>query len=227
MIGGGVFDGLNVVVNGDGNGASGAGEIAANHKDDAKFTDRVGKSEDNGSDYSGKRKRKNNSSERAPFVCTEDAGSGEKFWVETFERGDEGLDAKRKTVENAGNDEASESEGERVTEESEPEFAERTARAHGDEEIEAEDGRRKNERKSDDGFDQEFGAKFGEDEPVGERRGEAEKNHGDEKSEAKREKEFSHRFNRVSRVPRGQQKLVVWQSRSLPGFLFLRGWQQS
>jgi len=42
----------------------------------------------------------------------------------------------------------------RVTEEGEPEFAERSARAHGDEEIETEDAwERRRREKSDDGFD--------------------------------------------------------------------------
>jgi len=153
LIGGGVFDGLDVIVNGDGDGASGAGKISANHEDDAKFAESVCEGENDGGDYSRSRKRKNDLAKRAPRVCAEDARGGEEFWVEAFEGGDEWLHAEWKAVENAGDDEAGKREGERVTEEGVPEFAEWTARAHGDEEIKAKNGWREDERKSDDGFD--------------------------------------------------------------------------
>jgi len=104
----------------------------------------------------------------------EDARGGEEFWVEAFEEGDEWLYAERKAVEDAGDDEAAEGESERVAEEGEPEFAERSARAHGDEEIETEDGgrRREEERRR---LRLEILAEFGKGEPVGERRRENEK----------------------------------------------------
>jgi len=161
LIRGGVFDGLDMIVNGNGDGARGAGKISANHEDDAKFAERVGKRKDDSGDYAGERKRKNDLAERAHRIGTEDVGGGEKFWIEALEGCDEWLDAERKTVEHAGDDEAGESEGERVAEKCEPESAERTARSHGDEKIKAEDGWRKNERESYDGFDEEFRGKFG------------------------------------------------------------------
>jgi len=103
----------------------------------------VSEGENDGGDYAGERKRKNDLAKRAPRVCAEDARGGEEFWVEAFEEGDEWLYAERKAVEDAGDDEAAEGESERVAEEGEPEFAERSARAHGDEEIETEDGGRR------------------------------------------------------------------------------------
>ena len=54
MIGGGVLDGLNVIVDGNGDGARGAGKIATDHEDNAEFAESVGECEDRGSDYSGK-----------------------------------------------------------------------------------------------------------------------------------------------------------------------------
>src|SRR5262245_41501177 len=42
LIGGGVLDGLHVIVNGNGDSARGAGEIATDHEDDAKFAESVG-----------------------------------------------------------------------------------------------------------------------------------------------------------------------------------------
>jgi len=79
-----------------------------------------------------------------------------------------------------------------MAEESEPEFAERTAWAHGDEEIETENGWWKNERESDDGFDEEFRANFGEGQPVSEWRRQNEKNCGDEEGKTEGEEEFGH-----------------------------------
>jgi len=207
LIRGGVFDGLDMIVNGNGDGARGAGKISANHEDDAEFAEGVSESENDGGDYAGERKRKNDLAERTPWISTEDARGGEEFWIEAFKRGDERLDAERKAVENAGDDEAGESESERVTEESEPEFAERAARAHGDEEIEAEDGGRKDERESDDGFDKKLCSKLGEGEPVGERSGENEKNRGDEEGQAKGEEEFGHGV--------GRELILEWNGRGI------------
>ena len=148
-----------MVVYGDGDGASGSGEIAADHKNDAELAERVGESENQRSEDAGKGKRKHDSPECAPRVRAEDARRGEEFWIEALKGGDQRLNAERKAIENAGDDEAGESESERMAEEREPEFAERASRAHGNEEIKTEDGRRQNERKSDDGLDEEFGAK--------------------------------------------------------------------
>ena len=83
-----------------------------------------------------------------------------------------------------------------MTEESEPEFAERSTRAHGDEEIKTEDGGREDEWKSDNGFDEKFCAEFGKGEPVGKGRRKNEKNCGDEESEAEGEEEFGHGVGR-------------------------------
>src|SRR5256885_8460857 len=144
LVGGGVFDGLHVVVNGDGDGASGTGKISADHEDDAKFAESVREGENDRGNYAGERKRKNDLAKRAPRVCAEDAGGGEEFGIEAFERGDDRLHAEWKAVENAGDDEAGERESERVAEEGEPKFSKKAARTHGDEEIKAEDGGRKN-----------------------------------------------------------------------------------
>ena len=95
LVGGSVFDGLDVVVDGDGDGASGAGKISANHEDDAEFAESVGEGENDRGDYSGSRKRKNDLAKCAPRVCAEDAGGGEEFWVEAFESGDEWLNTER------------------------------------------------------------------------------------------------------------------------------------
>ena len=74
-----------MIIDGDGNGTGGAGKIAADHEDDAKFSEGVSESENDGGDYTGKRERKNDGAESAEFVCAEDARSVEKFWIESFE----------------------------------------------------------------------------------------------------------------------------------------------
>ena len=130
----------------------------------------MGEGQNGGGDYAGERKRKNNAEKSSLLVSAEDARSSEKFRVNLFKRGDEWLDAEGQAVENAGDDEAGEGESERVAEEGEPKSAERTSRAHGDEEIKTKNGWREDERKSDNGFDEKFCAEFGKGEPVGERR---------------------------------------------------------
>src|SRR5882724_2754236 len=222
LIGGCVFDGLHVVVDGDGDGARGAGKISADHEDDAKFTEGVGESENNGGDDSRSRKRKNDLAKRAPRVCAEDAGGGEEFRIEAFERDDEWLNAEWKAVENAGDDEAGERESERVAEEGEPKLAERAVRAHGDKEIETKNGWREDERKSDNGFDEKFCAKFGEGEPVGERRRENKKNRCDEEGEAEGEEEFGHGVGRGFIWEWDGRGIRVWRSRIFRGWLVPR-----
>src|SRR5258708_5508688 len=69
LIGSGVFDGLDVVVNEDGDGASGARKISANHEDDAKFAESVSEGQNDCGNYSRSRKRKNDLAKRAPRVC--------------------------------------------------------------------------------------------------------------------------------------------------------------
>ena len=182
-----------MVVDGDGNGAGGPGKISADHKDHAKFAQSVSESENDGRDYTGERKRKSDTTKSAPGTCAENARGGEKFGIETLERGDERLDTERKTVKNACEDKAGKGESECVTEKKEPELAKRAARAHGDEEIKTENGGRQYERKSDNGFDDKFGAEFGKGEPMGYGRGDDEQDRCDKKSEAEGEQEFLHR----------------------------------
>lgn len=187
-----------MVVNGDGNGASGSGKVAPNHENHAEFAEGVSESEDDGCDYAGKRERKDDAAKGAKLVGAENARGLEEFWIEAFEGGDERLNTEWKTVEHAGDYEAGEGESQGVAEEAEPKFTEGAAWTHGDEEIEAKDGWRKHKWKGNDGFDQEFGSEFGEGEPVSERRGENEKNCGDEKSEPEGEEEFGHERERDS-----------------------------
>lgn len=218
MIGSGVLDGLNVIVDGDRDGAGGAGKISADHEHDAEFAESVSEGEDGGGNYTGERKRKNDLAKGAQGIGAEGARSGEEFWVEAFERGDEWLRTERKAVEDAGDDEAGESERKRVAEESEPEFAERAARTQGDEEIETEDGGGKNEWKSDDGLNQKFRSPFGEGQPVGERRRQNEKNCCDEEGQAEGEEEFGHGVWRAFISEWDGRGIQVWQNR------IFRGW---
>lgn len=197
-----------MVVDGYGYCASDTGEIATDHEYDTKFTEGVGESKNKRGEYTGKGKWENDPPEGAPGVCAENVGGGDEFWIEAFERGDERLNAKRKAVENAGDDEAHERECERLAEESEPEFAKQAAGAHGDEEIKAEDSRRKNKRKSDDGLDEEFGTEFRESEPVGDGQGDNEKNRRDEEGKAEREKKFGHEFRKF---------ILEWTDREIRG----------
>ena len=132
------------------------------------------------------------------------------------------MHAERKAVENAGDDEAGKRESERVAEKGEPEFSNRAARAHGDEEIKTKNGGGKNERKCDDGFDEKFCAKFGKGEPVGERRRENKKNRGDEEGEAEGEEEFGHGVGRGFIWEWDGRGIRVWRSRIFRGWLVPR-----
>ena len=79
-----------------------------------------------------------------------------------------------------------------MAEEELPEFAERAARPHGEENVKAENRRRQNERERDESFQEKFATPVREGEPARERQTEDEKNCGDAESQAEREQEGFH-----------------------------------
>jgi len=72
-IGGGPGEILDLIVDRDGESASGAGDVAPDHEDDSEFTDGVGKAKCGRGDEGVGRKGEQNSCKRAPAPGAEQA----------------------------------------------------------------------------------------------------------------------------------------------------------
>lgn len=80
-MGAGVIEGLDTVVDVDGDGAGDAGEIAANHENYAEFAEGVSEAEDNGGEQAGKRERQDYAEKSACGTGTENDGGVEEAAV--------------------------------------------------------------------------------------------------------------------------------------------------
>lgn len=189
MVRSGVVEGLDVVVNGDGNSTGGARDVAADHEHDAKFAEGMREGEGEAGDQARDGERQNYAVKGSPARCAERGGGGEEFAVDGGEGCSEGLHSEGKTVNDGTNDEAFEGERESVLGEILPPAPEWALRAKSDEQVETEDGGRKYERKRDDGLDQELPAAAGEGDPVRQRESEGEQGDGDDERQAQRQDE--------------------------------------
>src|SRR5437660_734120 len=186
---GGVVERLYAVVDVDGDRAGDAREIATDHEDDAEFAECVRKAEDQRGKNAGPGKRQDDASEGARAIRAEDSGGVEQAAIERFKGSDERLHGERKTIEHGGEHEPSEGKSERMAEERLPQFSKRSSRPHGYQRIETENGGRKHERKSDNGFDEEFPAPSAEGEAVSQRKREHLKKNGYSGGETQGEKQ--------------------------------------
>src|ERR1700691_4590432 len=73
-IGGGVGEVLDLVVDGNGEGAGGAGDVAADHEDDTEFTDRVREAESRGGDDGVRGERQEKRGKRGEGTGPEEGG---------------------------------------------------------------------------------------------------------------------------------------------------------
>ena len=151
-VGGGVVELLHLVEDGDGERASDAGDVAAEHEDDAELADGVGEGEDGGGEEAGAREREDDAAEDGERRGAESGGDVGEVVVDVREGEDERLHGEGKAVDDGADDESAEGEGERVADEVNERAAGGSGGAEPDEEIEAEDGGRKDERESDGGL---------------------------------------------------------------------------
>jgi hypothetical protein len=166
-VGGGVREVLDLIVEGDGEGAGGARDVSADHEDDAEFTDGVGKAEGRGGDEGVGGEWEQDAGEDAERAGSEELGLFDEGWLDGAKSCGEGLDGEGETVEDGADDEAGEGEGDGVAEEAGGVASKAGCGAEEDEEVEAEDGGRKQEREGGRGFDEGTPARAGGDDPPG------------------------------------------------------------
>ena len=186
---GGVVEVLHLVVEGDGEGAGGAGDVSAEHEDDAEFADGVGEGEDRRGDERGLRERESDSAEDAERRGAEGGGDFKQGGIDGAEAGDERLHGEGKRIENGADDEPGEGEGERMSEDADDEAAWSGERAERDEKIEAEDGGRQDKRERDDGLGERAERAVAGCDPPGDGQGDGEQQRGGSEREAQREPE--------------------------------------
>ena len=160
MVGGGVVAFFDEVEEGDGEGAGVAGDVAAEHEDDAELADGVGKGEEGGGEQGALAERESEGAEDAPRAGAQAGGGFGVAPVDAGEAGDERLDGEGQAVDEGSGDEAGEAKGEGVAEEAREKAAGCGERAEADEEVEAEDGGWEDEREGDQSLDQGAGQAF-------------------------------------------------------------------
>jgi hypothetical protein len=148
----GVLEFLDLIVDGNGECAGDAGNVATDHEDNPEFADGVGEGKDGGSDERHARKGESDASEEGPWRGAEDLGYFDGGAIHGGKGDDERLDGEGQAVNHRADEEAPEGEGEGVAGEGDEGSSESGCRAKTDEEIEAEDGWRKDERESHDGL---------------------------------------------------------------------------
>src|SRR5262249_44794069 len=146
------------VIDFDGDRARDAGEVAANHEDNAKFTKRMREAENDGRENAWEGEWENDAEKRAPFSCAENSRRGEEFRVDRFKRSDQRLNREGEAVQDRREYESSERECQRVAEDRHPQESERTMRTHEHQHVEPEDGGRQHQRQRDDDFQEELPA---------------------------------------------------------------------
>jgi hypothetical protein len=167
-IGLGVAEILNLIVDGDGQGAGSAGDIAADHEDDAEFTHGVGEAKGGCGDYGTEGERQHDFGKDAEASGTEEACLLEERGVDGVKAGGERLDGEGQAVDDGADDESGERKRERMAEEVGGDASEGGSGPEQDEQVEAEDGGRKQDREGAEGFDERTEAGAGGDDPVGE-----------------------------------------------------------
>ena len=142
--GGGVVEVFHLVVEHDGKRARGAGNVAAEHEDDAELADGVKKAEHNGGEKRAASERNKNARDKAHGTCAEKARGVDQSGVDGGEAGDERLHGEGQAVDDRADDEAVEREGEWMAEQRSDAAAEGCAGPKQDEKKEAENGGRQN-----------------------------------------------------------------------------------
>ena len=187
VVGLGVGEILHLVVDGDGESARGAGNVAADHEDDAEFSDGVGEAEGGGCEDGAGGEREENLAKDAEASCAEKASLFYQRGVNGVEAGGERLHGEGQAVDDGANDESGEREGEGMAEEMRDAAAEGGALAEKDEQIEAEDRGRQQDGEGREGFHERAQRRAGADDPEGERNGDHEQNRRGDGSETRGE----------------------------------------
>ena len=188
-VGGVVIEVLDLIVEDDGEGAGCAGNVSAEHKDDAELADGVKEAEDDGGEKGAARERDEDGRDKTKRSGAEKTRGVDKSGVDRGEAGDERLDGERKAVNDGADDESIERKCEGVAEEGGDVAANDGAGPEEDEKKEAQDGGRQDHGEGGEGLESGEPAAAAEDKQRRERDGDGEKNGGGDGCETKRESE--------------------------------------
>src|SRR5580700_6366335 len=111
-----VLEILHLIVDGDGKGACGAGDIAADHEDDTEFADRVREAEGRSSGEGAQGERQKNFAQDAQWPSAEQTRLFDEGRVDRVESGGERLHSERQAIDYGADDQTGEGEGERMAE---------------------------------------------------------------------------------------------------------------
>ena len=186
-VGGGVVEVFHLVIEDDGKRARGAGNVAAEHEDDAELADGVQKTEHDGGEQRAARERNENAGDDTHGPGAEEPRGVDEGGVDRCETGDQRLHGKGKAVDDRADDEAVEGEGEGMAEEGRDAAAHGRARAEQDEEKEAEHGGRQNHGQRGQCFQRGEPAAAAQHEHGCERHGDGEKNRRGDRGQSERE----------------------------------------
>ena len=103
---GGVGKFLDLVVDGDGESACGAGDVAANHENHAELADGVGETKCRGRDHRMDGERQKYAGQNAESARSQEAALLDECCVDGAKSSRQGLHGERKAIEDGTNDEA-------------------------------------------------------------------------------------------------------------------------
>ena len=138
---------LNLIVDGDGKGSCAAGDVAADHEDNAELADGVGEGEHGSGNERHAREWQSNAAKDGPGRGSEDAGYFDRWSVHGSEGDDQRLDGKGQAVDHRADEKPPEGEGERVADERDERSSKSGCGTETNEKIEAEHCGRDDERK--------------------------------------------------------------------------------
>lgn len=189
VIGLGIGEVLDLVVDGDGEGAGGSWDVSANHEYDAEFAYGVGEDKCDSGEYRSFGEWEEQFAEDADASGAEQCGLFAEGRIDGLETGDERLYRKGEAVDDGADDESPEGEGEGMADDVGEKAARGGLGAEKDEKVEAEDGGWEQQREGTDGFDDGAQAGAGEDDPGGDGCAENEEDEGGDGGEAHGEPE--------------------------------------
>ena len=186
-MGGGVVEFLDLVVKGDTGDLGDARDGAADHEDDPEFTERVGETQREAGGDATPRERSVEPEKNPKRPGTEGGAGVEQLARHAAQRGLERLHGKRQGIKDGGDDQAGETENERLAGEIEPPTARRVLWGKTNEDVETDDGGRKDDRERDERFEERRDARAGGVEPMGEGQTDDTEDQSGDRGEAQRE----------------------------------------
>src|SRR6516162_1546126 len=175
---------LHPIVNVNGNGSRDARQIAADHKDHAKFAKRMSEAENSCRDQPGPGEWKNDPKQCASTTGAKNRGCIEQPPIQRFERRKEWLHGEGQAVKERGDDKTWERERQGMPKRLLPNPAKKSAWTESNKSVEAKHRGWKHQRKRNNRFEKKFSPPGSKSEPISERERDDQKNARDGKRQA-------------------------------------------